>query len=112
MIADRMGQFASATAPEMLEQARRLSHFMTTRTAPIWRNGSDMRAVANMVSKISKPERSPVPLAELAGDIARRRAEYEARTGTPCEIPRNSGERRTASKRALLKAIEQAGGKW
>jgi hypothetical protein len=28
------------------------------------------------------------------------------------EMPRNSGQRRTASKKALLKAIEDAGGKW
>lgn len=28
------------------------------------------------------------------------------------DLPRNTGERRTASKRALLKAIEDAGGKW
>lgn len=31
--------------------------------------------------------------------------------GNP-EMPRNSGNRRTPSKRALLKAIEEAGGKW
>lgn len=28
------------------------------------------------------------------------------------ELPRNAGKNRTPSKRALLKAIEQAGGKW
>jgi hypothetical protein len=44
---------------------------------------------------------------DFAADIARRR---EA-AGDP-ELPRNSGKRRTASKRALLKAIELAGGKW
>lgn len=43
----------------------------------------------------------------FAADIARRR---EA-AGNP-ELPRNSGKRRTPSKRALLKAIEEAGGKW
>jgi hypothetical protein len=31
--------------------------------------------------------------------------------GNP-ELPRNSGKRRTASKKALLKAIADAGGKW
>lgn len=30
----------------------------------------------------------------------------------PSNLPRNSGKRRTASKQALLKAIEDAGGKW
>jgi len=44
---------------------------------------------------------------DFAADIARRR---EA-AGNP-ELPRNSGKRRTPSKRALLKAIEEAGGKW
>lgn len=53
----------------------------------------------------SKPE--PVKFEDFAADIARRR---EA-AGNP-ELPRNSGKRRTASKRALLKAIEKAGGRW
>lgn len=39
--------------------------------------------------------------------LAKRRAEL----GEP-ELPRNAGKNRTASKRALLKAIEEAGGKW
>ena len=64
-----------------------------------------MKAQGNLVSKISKPE--PIPLAEFAADIDRRRAE----TGS-VDLPRNSGARRTPSKRALLKAIEEAGGKW
>jgi hypothetical protein len=65
-----------------------------------------------MASTILKPEPGAVPLAEFAADIDRRLAEYEAREGKPFDIPRNSGKRRTASKRALLKAIEAAGGKW
>jgi hypothetical protein len=44
---------------------------------------------------------------EFAARLAKRRAEL----GNP-ELPRNSGKRRTASKRALLKAIEKAGGRW
>jgi hypothetical protein len=43
----------------------------------------------------------------LAARIAARKAEI----GNPA-LPRNSGKRRTASKKALLKAIEAAGGKW
>lgn len=39
--------------------------------------------------------------------LSKRRAEL----GNP-DLPRNSGERRTESKKALLKAIEDAGGKW
>ena len=52
-------------------------------------------------------KRKTVKFEDFAADIARRR---EA-AGNP-EMPRNSGKRRTASKRALLKAIEDAGGKW
>lgn len=39
--------------------------------------------------------------------LSKRRAEL----GNP-DLPRNSGERRTESKKALLKAIKDAGGKW
>ena len=39
--------------------------------------------------------------------LSKRRAEL----GNP-DLPRNSGERRTESKKSLLKAIEEAGGKW
>lgn len=44
---------------------------------------------------------------EFAARLVARRAELD----NP-ELPRNSGKRRTAAKRALLKAIEEAGGKW
>lgn len=56
-------------------------------------------------SSTSKPE--PVTFEDFAADIARRRDA----AGNP-DLPRNSGTRRTPSKRALLKAIEDAGGKW
>jgi hypothetical protein len=49
----------------------------------------------------------PIPLEEWAAYVERRRAE----TGVT-DIPRNSGNRRTESKRALLAAIEELGGKW
>lgn len=60
-----------------------------------------------MASPISKAKGKAVPLAEFVADIDRRRAE----TGIT-ELPRNSGKRRTPSKRALLQAIEDAGGRW
>ncbi len=62
-----------------------------------------------MASKTSKAEaEAPViQMAEMGERIAARKAEL----GLP-EPPRNAGTRRTASKRALLKAIEDAGGKW
>lgn len=60
-----------------------------------------------MASKISKAE--PITLEELGARIARRRAELGI---TDADIPRNSGARRTRSKKALLKAIRDAGGDW
>ena len=49
----------------------------------------------------------PIPLDDFVAEIERRRAA----AGYP-EMPRNAGNRRTESKRALLKAIRNAGGKW
>lgn len=61
-----------------------------------------------MASKTSSTEGEPViDMAELGARLARRKAEL----GLP-ELPRNSGRNRTASKRALLRAIEEIGGKW
>ena len=61
--------------------------------------------MASQTSK-AKPNRA-TPVAEFTARIERRRQE----TGIS-DLPRNSGERRTESKKALLKAIEDAGGKW
>jgi len=44
-------------------------------------------------------------------ELGARLSERLAALGSP-PPPRNSGKRRTASKKALLKAIERAGGKW
>lgn len=62
-----------------------------------------------MASKTSPPSDEPdvIDMAAFGRDLARRRAEL----GNP-EAPRNSGLRRTESKKALLKAIEDLGGKW
>ena len=60
-----------------------------------------------MASKTSPPE--PITLEELGRKIARRRAELGI---TDAVMPRNSGTRRTESKKALLKAIKDAGGNW
>ena len=48
-----------------------------------------------------------IDMTEFGARLAARRAEL----GNP-DLPRNAGDRRTPSKRALLKAIEDAGGKW
>jgi hypothetical protein len=60
-----------------------------------------------MVFKTFKVKREAMSLDDLARQIDRRRAEVGV-----VVLPRNSGTRRTASKRALLKAIEDVGGKW
>lgn len=44
-------------------------------------------------------------------DFAAALAERRAALDNP-DLPRNAGNRRTPSKRALLKAIEDAGGEW
>lgn len=69
------------------------------------------KAWAIMASNISKAERDVpvIDMAEFGAQIARRRAELGI---TDADIPRNSGTRRTASKKALLKAIKDAGGNW
>ena len=66
-----------------------------------------MKVQAIMASQPSQAKPKAIPLAAFVADIDRRRAE----TGIT-ELPRNSGTRRTESKKALLKAIEDAGGKW
>jgi len=53
------------------------------------------------------PPGKPIPFEEFAADMAQRYAD----AGSPV-VPRNAGNRRTESKRALLKAIEDAGGTW
>lgn len=62
-----------------------------------------------MASKTSKDkdDQPVIDMAELGARLAQRRAAL----GLP-DLPRNSGKRRTESKKALLKAIEEAGGKW
>ena len=69
-------------------------------------------AAATMASTTSDPDGEGwtgprLNHADYAARLAKRRA--AAPVATP---PRNPGTRRTASKRALLKAIEDAGGKW
>jgi hypothetical protein len=65
-----------------------------------------------MASTRSKTEK-PVPtLEEFGADVLRRREAYKAKYGREPDLPRNGGERRTESKKALLKAIKDIGGKW
>lgn len=65
-----------------------------------------------MASTPSKTEQAPITTLEAFGrDVANRRATLIAQ-GIEINMPRNNGARRTESKKALLKAIEDAGGKW
>ena len=61
-----------------------------------------------------EPEKSesdgPEPVIDMV-EFGRRIAARKAELGIP-DPPRNAGNNRTASKRALLKAIEDLGGKW
>jgi hypothetical protein len=75
------------------------------------------KALATMVSKTSKADVENWPgrtidFVEYGRWLAKRRAEIEAETGKPLTVPRNSGKRRTASKKALLRAIAATGKKW
>jgi hypothetical protein len=58
--------------------------------------------------KTLQTEHEPITLEALAERIERRRAAL----GREIDVPRNSGERRTASKRALLAEIAKTGAKW
>jgi hypothetical protein len=60
-----------------------------------------------MAFKTLQTKRDPLTLEALGARVVARGAEL----GNP-EVPHNTGKRRTPSKRALLKAIEDAGGKW
>jgi hypothetical protein len=60
-----------------------------------------------MAFKTFKTKREAITLQALAVRIGARKAAIGG-----IEIPRNRGKKRTASKRALLKAIEEAGGNW
>ena len=66
-----------------------------------------------MASKTSNPDGPSdpgEPVIQMA-EFGRRIAARKAALGIP-DPPRNAGKNRTASKRALLKAIKDAGGDW
>jgi hypothetical protein len=67
-----------------------------------------------MASKTSKAEDwqgRRIDFDAFARALVQRRAEIEAETGEPLAVPRNDGARRTASKRALLAAVDAAAAK-
>jgi hypothetical protein len=71
--------------------------------------GYARKAAVSSESKTSRAEDAE-PVVDMA-ELGARLAERLAALGNPAP-PRNAGKRRTASKKALLKAIEAAGGKW
>jgi hypothetical protein len=64
-----------------------------------------------MVSKTSTQNNDWTGRRVDMGEFGRRIAARKAALGLP-DLPRNAGKSRTESKRALLKAIEDLGGKW
>lgn len=60
-----------------------------------------------MPFKSLKTRRAAVTLEALGAAVDRRRVVVG-----DVQVPRNSGTNRTPSKRALLKAIKDAGGEW
>jgi hypothetical protein len=60
-----------------------------------------------MASTRSKVEAEAISLDAFGRDVQRRRE-----AAGNIQIPRNTGSRRTESKRALLKAIKSVGGNW
>jgi hypothetical protein len=73
----------------------------------IWIVVSAKKAQAIMASKSSKTDPVPITLEAFGRELACRRE-----AAGPLDLPRNTGDRRTESKKALLAAIEAAGGKW
>lgn len=65
-----------------------------------------------MASTRSKTKTSIPTLEEFGAEVLRRREAYKAKYGREPDLPRNSGERRTESKKALLRAIKDLGGEW
>lgn len=60
-----------------------------------------------MAFKTLKTRRRAVTLEALGAAVERRRAAVG-----DVQVPRNPGTNRTSSKRALLKAVKDAGGEW
>lgn len=60
-----------------------------------------------MENPIKNSDRSSVSLRDFKRELSRRREE-----AGPIDIPRNSGNRRTKTKRALLAALAKLGATW
>lgn len=87
------------------------SDFNPTAITPICHSGYAMKPEASMTSTRSTPETEWPGRRIDMRTFAERLTSRRAALGNP-ELPRNSGKNRTPSKIALLKAIEDAGGRW
>lgn len=76
-------------------------------TSTIWTVESAKKQQAIMAFKTLQTLTEPTTLEAMATRLAARRAELGE-----VDVPRNSGKRRTASKRALLAEIEKLRGEW
>lgn len=76
-------------------------------TWPTWSGVFGKKQAATMAFKTLKTKREAVTLEALGQSIERRR-----KVAGDIAVPRNPGKNRTPSKRALLKAIKNAGGDW
>lgn len=85
----------------------RCSAFVKDLTCTILTGAFEKKRLAIMAFKTLQTRTEPVTLEAMAERLAARKAELG-----DIEIPRNSGARRTASKRALLAEIEKLGGDW
>jgi hypothetical protein len=59
-----------------------------------------------------EPKMRVINMEEFGAELQRRREAYKEKYGKYPDLPRNSGENRTESKKALLKAIKDIGGEW
>jgi hypothetical protein len=89
-------------------RVRRRRCFTLTLIWTISKPVSGLKRQAVMASTRFKAEPEAVTREAFGEEVMRRRAAL----GGEINMPRNSGKRRTESKKALLVAIEAAGGKW
>ena len=109
LIADRMGQYAWARQPIGSSRRAFCWLFAPPPIRPILTAASARKAWASMASETFTTETGETVI--RMGEFGRRIAARKPELGLP-DPPRNAGQNRTASKRALLKAIEEMGGKW
>ena len=92
----------------MTELGVRCFRLITILISTIWNGVFVMKVRVIMALQISKADPVTMTLHAFGQDVLGRRAAL----GTEINMPGNSGTRRTESKKALLKATEDAGGKW